>query len=130
MSRPNFVVALCMAILLVTASNVLAADRPPVQKADRAEDPFSGDKSPPRKPHPPAMQKAPAKRPQPSAAKGPYLRTGEAAIEEALAKPTQLEFVKTPLSEAIEFLKDQHHIEIQLDKNGLTDVGIRTDIRR
>ena len=48
-------------------------------------------------------------------------------IEAALREPTQLEFVETPLTDVVNFLKDQHKIEIQLDKKALDDVGIGTD---
>ncbi len=63
----------------------------------------------------------------PATAKQPPLRVGEAAIMEALAKPTEMEFVETPLSDVIDWLKDHHHIEIQLDNRALSDVGIGSD---
>ncbi|MCD4727385.1 MAG: hypothetical protein K8R46_06980, partial [Pirellulales bacterium] len=53
--------------------------------------------------------------------------TAEKRIEAALASPTQLEFIKTPLQDVIDFLKDQHRIEIQIDTRALSDVGIGTD---
>jgi hypothetical protein len=62
----------------------------------------------------------------PPAAKPP-IRTGQAAIEEELAKPIVLEFVETPLSDAIDFLKGHCKIEIQMDTRALTDVGIASD---
>ena len=52
---------------------------------------------------------------------------GRDKIEAALKEPTQLEFVKTPLTDVVDFLKEHHKIEIQLDKNALSDVGIGTD---
>jgi hypothetical protein len=52
---------------------------------------------------------------------------GEAAIEKALAEPTQMEFVETPLSDVIDFLKDYHRIEIQLDNKAISDVGVGSD---
>ena len=55
------------------------------------------------------------------------LRTGEAAIEQALDEPTSFEFVETPLDQVIEFFKDKHHIEIQLDRTAMDDVGIQAD---
>ena len=48
-------------------------------------------------------------------------------IAEALKSPTQLEFVETPLSDVVDYLKEYHGIEIQLDKKALSDVGIGTD---
>jgi hypothetical protein len=48
-------------------------------------------------------------------------------IEAALESPTQLEFIDTPLSDVIDYLKDYHGIEIQVDRKALSDVGIGTD---
>ena len=53
--------------------------------------------------------------------------TAEKKIDDALKSPTQLEFVETPLTDVIDYLKDYHKIEIQLDKKALDDVGIGTD---
>lgn len=36
----------------------------------------------------------------------------EVAIRKALQMPTNLEFIETPLQEAVDFLKDLHSIEI------------------
>ncbi len=51
----------------------------------------------------------------------------EKKIEAALDAPTQLEFVNTPLSDVVDYLKKRHGIEIQLDKRALDDVGIGSD---
>ena len=51
----------------------------------------------------------------------------EKKIQEALKSPTQLEFIETPLSDVIDYLKDYHDIEIQLDKKSLDDMSIGTD---
>ena len=48
-------------------------------------------------------------------------------IQEALKSPTRMEFIETPLSDVIDYLKSYHHIDIQLDNRALTDVGIGTD---
>ena len=48
----------------------------------------------------------------------------EVAIEKALASPTQVDFVETPLQDVIDYLKDYHRIEIQIDTKALNDVGI------
>ena len=45
------------------------------------------------------------------------------AIEEALAAPTKLEFVDTPLSDVVEYLKDFHKIEIQFDRKACATRG-------
>jgi hypothetical protein len=50
-----------------------------------------------------------------------------AKIEEQLRSPTELEFQGTPLIDVIDYLKDFHQIEIQLDTKALTDVGIGSD---
>ena len=49
---------------------------------------------------------------------------GEKKIEQALHAPTQVEFVETPLQDVIDFLKDFHKIEIQIDTRALNEVGI------
>jgi len=51
----------------------------------------------------------------------------EKKIYDALKSPTQLEFTETPLSDVINWLKDFHSIEIQLDNKALSDVGIGSD---
>ncbi len=48
----------------------------------------------------------------------------EEKIAEALKQPTQIEFVETPLKDVIDYLKDLHHIEIQLDSAALKEEGI------
>jgi len=64
-------------------------------------------------------------KPAPAGKKG--IEAAEAAIEKALAENTQLEFVDTPLSDVIAYLRDRHKIEIQVDQKALSDVGIGTD---
>jgi hypothetical protein len=53
-------------------------------------------------------------------------RPGEnvARIEAALASPTELNFTESPLQEVVDYLKEQHGIEIKIDNMGLQDVGI------
>lgn len=48
-------------------------------------------------------------------------------IETALAGPTQLEFIDTPLHEVVGFLRAHHRIEIQIDRRALDDMGVGTD---
>ena len=48
----------------------------------------------------------------------------EKKIEEALKQPTQIEFVETPLKDVVDYLKDLHHIEIQLDAAALKEAGV------
>ncbi len=49
---------------------------------------------------------------------------GRKKIEEALKQPTQFEFVETPLKDVVDYLKDLHQIEIQLDVAALKEVGV------
>jgi hypothetical protein len=72
----------------------------------------------------PADEKSPSKK----AAAARELRTGEAAIEQALDEPTEINFIDTPLLCVIDYLKDRHHIEIQLDKPALEDAGVGSDV--
>jgi hypothetical protein len=53
-------------------------------------------------------------------ARGP----AEKRIEAALKSPTRLEFVDTPLTDVIDYLKDYHQIEIQLDKKAMEEASI------
>ncbi len=48
----------------------------------------------------------------------------EAKIERELAEPTTLDFTETPLAGVVEYLKDLHGIEIQLDTRALEEVGV------
>lgn len=49
-------------------------------------------------------------------------------IYAALQEPTQIEFIETPLQDALTFLRDQHDIRIVLDKKSLDDIGVSTDV--
>jgi hypothetical protein len=51
----------------------------------------------------------------------------EQRIYNELDKETSLEFVDTPLSDAIDFIASLHTITILIDETALTDVGIPTD---
>ena len=48
-------------------------------------------------------------------------------IKQALNSPTEMEFVDTPLTDVIDYLKDYHQIEIQLDKKALEEASIALD---
>jgi hypothetical protein len=52
---------------------------------------------------------------------------GEAKIEKKLKSPTQIEFVETPLKDVVDYLKDLHRMEIQLDEKGLKAAGIGSE---
>jgi hypothetical protein len=51
----------------------------------------------------------------------------EASTRQALISPAQMEFIETPLQDAVDYLKDHHGIEIQLDVKALEDEGIGSD---
>jgi len=57
----------------------------------------------------------------------PPWKPNEAKILAALDQNTELEFVDQPLSDVIDFLKERHGIEIQLDHNAMTDESIGSD---
>lgn len=57
----------------------------------------------------------------------PLARRARARIEEVLNRPTELELYETPLDEAVNLIKENHRIEVQIDKRALDDVGIATD---
>jgi len=49
-------------------------------------------------------------------------------VRKALLSPTEITFVKAPLQEVMEYLKDKHKIEIQVDGKALAEAGIGTDM--
>ncbi len=49
-------------------------------------------------------------------------------ILKALQQPTVIEFTETPLQDVVLYLKDFHHIEIQLDQKALEDAGLAPDV--
>src|SRR4051794_33063301 len=57
----------------------------------------------------------------------PQLTPSEKKILEALAKPTSIDFVETSLSDVVDYLKDFHGIEIQIDHKHLEDQGLGSD---
>lgn len=62
--------------------------------------------------------------------KGADLKQGnppEAKISAALDDPTELEFVDQPLSDVVQYLKERHQLEIQLDNRALKDKHIGAD---
>jgi hypothetical protein len=48
-------------------------------------------------------------------------------IRDALGTATTMEFVETPLQDAVDYLKDFHGIEIQLDGRSLEEAGMGSD---
>ncbi|HEX5446021.1 MAG TPA: hypothetical protein VFW87_19500, partial [Pirellulales bacterium] len=51
----------------------------------------------------------------------------EEKILAALDEPTVMDFEETPLKDAVDFLKEKHQIEIQLDMRALEDGGMGSD---
>ncbi|HVX12825.1 MAG TPA: hypothetical protein VHC22_16705 [Pirellulales bacterium] len=52
----------------------------------------------------------------------------ETKILEALDDKTEIDFAEQPLSDVVDYLKQRHGIEIQLDKKALTDAGIGSEV--
>jgi beta-lactamase regulating signal transducer with metallopeptidase domain len=66
--------------------------------------------------------------PTPSEGAVPPIESAAAAkIEKTLSSPTHLEFADTPLQDVVDYLKDFHNIEVQLDTKALNDVGVKSD---
>jgi hypothetical protein len=51
----------------------------------------------------------------------------EAKIREALDSATTMDFVEIPLQDAVDYIKDLHGIEIQLDGRALEEAGLGSD---
>ena len=80
------------------------------------------------KPQHQPTQKAQAGARQKYESTGPANRGAtENKIDEQLHALSHVDFVETPLSEVIDYLKDLHGIEIQLDTNALKGLGVAAD---
>ena len=107
------------------AKEAAAAVRPEKPKGD----PFAkeaGARARPEKPQGKAAAKAGPKSRRGKAAAMPkvQLRWGEKAVMQALAEPTTMEFVETPLDDVLAYVRNKHRIHVQLDRCALEDVGI------
>ena len=71
---------------------------------------------------------APAAKPAEESARPP-LRSGKAAIEQALQQPAELELFLTPIDLVVNLLKDVYRIEVQMDRKALddADMGLHHD---
>jgi hypothetical protein len=119
-------------VLLLLAK--VQGNDPPQKQAIVADDPFADAGAKPDKPKP-AIE-ANTVRKQPSSPKlskpGPKIDSvgvadddaAERRIRDALASPTTIEFVETPFKDFVEYLRDLHHIQIQLDSPAFKDAGI------
>jgi hypothetical protein len=59
--------------------------------------------------------------------KTPKQTSSVEAIRRALEDKTEVEFVETPLTDVVDFIKTRHNIEIQLDNRVLSDANIALD---
>lgn len=120
MSRSNkvssvLVVALLIGIpWLVSTGADDAKPKPSFQAAEQAAE------TPPKTAIGGAIVTSPRAAPKPR-------HLSEARIRWALQSPTDVEFIETPLEEAINFLKEQHNISIVLDRQKIADEGVATD---
>ena len=55
------------------------------------------------------------------------LSPAEVKIYKALKEPTTIDFAETPLADAVDYLRDLHGIEIQLDSKELEQMGIHSE---
>jgi hypothetical protein len=129
MARPHSLMLWSIVLTFLAAASLCAADakepkpkhaKAPAAKSTphRSDDPFAGHEK----------HSAPsAKKPSKPAVKPLRPWENVARIEAALASPTEICFIEAPLTEILDYLKEQHHIEIQIDLRGLEDVGIGTD---
>ena len=54
--------------------------------------------------------------------------SNETKILEALDDKTEVDFAEQPLSDVVDYLRQRHGIEIQLDKKALTDAGVGSEV--
>ncbi len=54
-------------------------------------------------------------------------RASENKIRATLDQETSLEFIETPLQDVVDYLKDRHNIEIQVDHRALESQGLGSD---
>jgi len=151
MSNRSSCAVLLLAITLVVAPGV---SRSPAGAQGPERDPFAEEPSAEVKPEKPKVEdpfgpsaskadaqagpttaevRAPAKA-RPKRRKGKAaatpklpLRYGEKAVIEALAEPTEMEFIETPLDDVLAHLQNKHRIHVRRDRKALDDVGIGTD---
>jgi len=120
-----------LAVMHVPAVNA-QNDNPfgdPREQSNGSEDPFD-DGAPQEPPAADPFSSEPPKvaaKKTPAAPKPTRPASTNERVREALNSPTQMEFVDTPLHDAVNFLKDFHQIEIQLDNRALGDVSVAAD---
>jgi hypothetical protein len=140
MTRSRFLVVWIVVVGLLAATSLSAAEKnaaKPAAKRPKAQFSAVGVENPFAKPRSDgklALSKTPVKSPPASPAKHPRKpmtpqlpwRPGvaEAKIEQALASMTEMDFADSPLGDIVDYLKEVHKIEIQLDKRILEDVNV------
>jgi hypothetical protein len=110
-----------------------SAEKPKLQLAvaadssSFAEQPVDSKSKPPeiRGKSPPLKDSRNPFAPQPARRSG----VARARIEDALTSMTQMDFKDAPLGDVIDYLKEAHNIEIQLDKRPLEDVDVTAKTR-
>jgi hypothetical protein len=135
MSRKLVLMGVFLTVLpaLLVSVKVRGND-PPKRQVVNAVDPF-GDASAAKPAINAGKPKAGLAAQKPAKAGGlktaaPNVVDDEAAehrIREALASPTQIDFENTRFTDLITYLKDLHHIEIQLDSAALKDASFDAD---
>jgi len=129
-------VTLAALIMVAAVAALLAAPKAAAQGQSGTSEQSSaakGDsKSSPADQAPPQPAKqARTRQPSPSSATvSPIQSENTERIKKALTSPTQLDFVKTPLHDVVDYLKDYHGIEIRLDSKafGPGEVALDTPI--
>jgi hypothetical protein len=127
--RTRFTIALLLGFVCFAArgyaqqANVSDKPSPP---ATTSADPFADTAAPDAtsvaSSSPPVAVRAPC-----ASVPAYKLKPAEERIFCMLEKPTTLDFVEQPLTEVIQYLKDLHEIEIQIDSKALEEEGITTD---
>ena len=115
-----FTMAFAFACTPIVANGLLYAADDPVASEDPFGNSESGSHTPPAKTASVAKTEI-VNRPKekPVAA--------EDRIRAALRETTTMEFIQTPLSDVVDYLKDLHKIEIQFDGKALEDAGAGSD---
>jgi hypothetical protein len=127
MARLHSLMVWSVVLGFLTVASLGAADKKPPKtpaekpKVHRSGDPFGGAEKFAK----PA--KATAKKPSNPVPNSMVPWRNVKAIEDALAGPTEMVFVETPLQDVVDYLKERHRIEIKIDNKALSDVGIGTD---
>lgn len=139
MARCSLRACALVALMLGVALSPAAAVRA------QANDPFGGPPAaaPAAKPAAPSATAPPATQAKPAAPQAAEEAAVSAAAASAGLRPhglaeqkilhalddkTECDFTETPLADAIDYFKDHHHIEIQIDTKALQDEAVDTSV--